>query len=230
MADPIRDLIEMGKKHFEGKNYTRAQSIFLKILKSGRHYPDILNMMGVIQHRDGKFNDAISFFKEALKINPDYTEANLNLAVLLNDLGRYKESKALFTHIKKKSSAKLDPVLKGKVTNLHAALGDIYKAVGMFNEAIIEYQKALKISPTYADIRTKLGICLRDNNQKELSQRTLESTSKDSPKYLQAQIEMGINQFMAGQKTKAVTSWKNVLKKNPNNLVVQMFVQMSGKS
>ncbi len=226
MADPIRELIDAGKKHFEGRNYTRAQSIFLKILKSGRHYPDILNMMGVIQHRDGKFNDAVAFFKEALKINPDYTEANLNLAVLLNDLGKYKESKELFAHIKKKSGTLLDPVLKGKVTNLHATLGDIYKSVGRLDEAIAEYQKALKISPTYADIRTKLGVCFRDGQKKELSQKTLEGTVKDSPKYLQAQIELGIHQFMSGQKSKALTSWKNVLKKNPNHSVVQAFVKL----
>ena len=227
--DSIRDWIETGKKHFEGKNYARAQSFFIKVLKSGRHYPDVLNMMGVIQHRDGKFNDAIAFFKEALKINPDYTEANLNLAVLLNDLGRYKESKELFAHIKKKTSSRLDPVLKGKVSNRHAALGDIYRSVGMFNEAIEEYQKALKISPTYSDILTKLGVCYREHKQPALSQKTLAAATKENPNYLQAQIEMGVNQFIAGQKSKASATWKTILKKNPNHAVVQTFVQMLEK-
>ncbi len=222
--DTTRDVIDAGKKHFEGKNYARAQLLFLKVLKSGRHYPDVLNMMGVIQHRDGKFNDAIAFFKEALKINPDYTEANLNLAVLLNDLGRYKESKELFTRIKKKTSSRLDPVLRGKISNQHAALGDIYRSVGMFEEATQEYEKALKISPTFADIKTKLGVCQREIKQ-SLSQKTLTEITKENPKYLQAQIELGINHYMAGEKSKAQSVWKSVLKKNPHHPVVKVLAE-----
>ncbi len=222
-----KELIQLGKKHFEGKNYVRAQHCFQKVLRTGARYADVLNMMGVIHHMEGKFNDALSSFQEALKLNPQYTEANLNLAVLLNDLGDYKKAKEIYSQVrKKKVPAKLDSILKGKITNLHAELGDLYKAVGFYDAAIGEYEKALKISPTYIDICTKLGVCYRDNNQKELSIRTLKQAVSNYPNYRYAHIQLGMSYFSAGQKPKAVQVWKDVLKKDPTNEMVTMYLRL----
>ena len=42
------------------------------------------------------FRKAQNAFEHALAINPGYTEAALNLAVLYNDLGKYTEAKVAY--------------------------------------------------------------------------------------------------------------------------------------
>ncbi len=227
MKPEMKDLFEAGKKHFEGKNYERAAHYFSKIIRSGARYADVLNMLGVIYHIDGKFNNAIESFEEALKINPNYTEANLNLAVLYNDLGEYKKAKGLYSRVhKRKSSVGLDPIIRGKIANMHAHLGDTYRGVGKYEEAIDEYRKALKICPTFVDIQTKLGISYRENNQKVLSAKELEQAVKEDPSFKHAQIQLGVTYYSMGQRDKAAGAWKEVLKRDKDNEIAKMYLRL----
>lgn len=227
MAAPVKELLEIGKKHFEGRDYLRAEQFLIKVLRSGHRYADVLNMLGVIYHVEGKFNNAIESFEEALRINPNYTEATLNLAVLYNDLGEYKKAKGLYSRLKKaKTSSDLDPILRGKIANLHADLGDIYRGVAKYDEAIEEYKKALKVSPAFHDIRTKLGSAYRENNQKDLSLKELHQVVGKNPAFKAAQIQLGITFYSLGQKQKAAHAWKEVLKRDKDNEVAKMYLRL----
>jgi tetratricopeptide (TPR) repeat protein len=223
----LRELVELGKKHFESRNYARAEQYFQRILKSGARYADVLNMLGIIYHADGKFNNAINSFEEALEINPQYAEATLNLAVLYNDLGEFKKAKALYARIQdRKGSTDLDPILKGKIANMHAHLGDVYRGIGKFADAIDEYKKALKLSPAYADIRTKLGISYRENSQKDLALKEFSETLKHKPGYRAAQVQLGLTYYLSNQKDKASKTWKEALAKDKDNKVVQSYLRL----
>jgi tetratricopeptide (TPR) repeat protein len=233
MPTELRELVEIGKKHFESRNYARAEQYFQKILKSGARYADVLNMLGIIYHADGKFNNAIDSFEEAIAINPNYAEATLNLAVLYNDLGEFKKAKALYARIQdRKGSTDLDPILKGKISNLHAHLGDVYRGIGRYADAIDEYKKALKLSPAFSDIRTKLGMSYREHGQKDLALKEFSETLKHKPGYRSAQVQLGLTHYLAGQKDKAAKTWKEVLAKDKDNKVVQSYLRLceNGKS
>ncbi len=230
MSEQTKEIIQLGKKHFESRNYSRAQNYFLKVLRTGARYADVLNLMGVIYHIEGKFNDAIKAFVEALEINPNYLEASLNLAVLYNDLGEYKKAKELYARVqKRKSPSKLDAVMSGKIANMHAELGDTYRSVNRYPEAIEEYRMALKLCPTFVDIRTKLGMAHRENNQKDLSIKELSEAIHQSPSYRPAFIQLGISYYSAGQKEKAAQTWQNLLKKDKDNEVAKMYLRFCEK-
>jgi len=227
MPTELRELVEIGKKHFESQNYARAEQCFQKIIKSGARYADVLNMLGIIYHADGKFNNAIESFEDALEINPHYAEATLNLAVLYNDLGEFKKAKALYARIQDRHGATdLDPILRGKIANMHAHLGDIYRGIGKFADAIDEYKKALKLCPDYADIRTKLGMSLRDNGQKDQAIKEFTAAIDEKPGFKPARIQLGLTLFLAGQKDKAAKAWKEVLAKDKENKVVLSYLRL----
>lgn len=223
-----KELLELGKRCFDGKNYVRAEQCFSKLLQNGARYADVLNLLGVIYHVEGKFNNAIESFEEALQINPNYTEATLNLTVLYNDLGEYKKAKELYSRIrtqKRSTSSRLDPVLRGKIANQHADLGDTYRANAQYEEAIEEYKKALKVGPAFADIRTKLGITYRENRQNDLSIKELTEAIKQKPAYQSARIQLGVTWFLAGQKKKAAGAWEEVLKKDKDNELARIYLK-----
>lgn len=230
--DNIQELVETGKKCFANRDYTMAERYLRKVLKQNQRYADVYNMLGVICHVEGKFESAIDAFKEALAINPRYTEAILNLAVLYNDLGRYPEAKKLYANLQKKgaqTTQDIEPVLKGKLSNLHADVGDTYRSIGLYKNAAEEYKKALKLNPTYVDIRTKLGIALREEGNLEESLKELKQVMKEDPRYIMARIQLGITHYSAGKLNDAKKEWQAVLKYDPKNESAKMYLRLCEK-
>lgn len=231
MENP-QELVELGKQCFENKDYTRAERYLRQVLNHNNHYADVHNMLGVICHIEGKFDSAIICFKEALKINPHYTEALLNLAVLYNDLGRYQDAKKLYTNLHKKedgSKQDIEPVLKGKLSNMHAEVGDVYRSIGLYKFAIEEYKKALTLNPTYVDIRTKLGVALREEGHFDTSLKELKQVAKEDPRYIMARIQMGVTFYSLKKLKEAKLEWQAVLKQDPENESAKMYLRLCEK-
>ena len=231
--DNTQELVQLGKQCFENKDYLRAERYLRQAVQSHCHYPDVLNMLGVIRHIDGKFEAAIQSFKEALKINPHYTEAVLNLAVLYNDLGRYQDAKKLYGNLRKKEKSSTDdiePVLKGKLSNMHSEIGDVYRSIGLYKFAVEEYKKALALNPAYVDIRTKLGIALRELGQLESSLKELKTVAKEDPRYIMAKIQLGITHYSLKKLSEAKKEWESVLQQDPENESAKMYLRLCQKA
>lgn len=225
----ISEFVTLGKQHFENKEYDRASKYLQKVISMNYKYADVYNMMGVIAHVGGRFASAIRYFQEALELNPTYTEAILNLAVLYNDLGQYDDAKKLYGELKsssKKSSGEIEPVLKGKLSNLHAEIGDIYRSVGLYNHAIEEYSKALKLNPNYFDIRTKLGQAFREEGKLDESVKELSAVIKLKKSYAPALVQLGLTYYTLDKLPNAKKSWKEALDAEPENKYAQMYLKL----
>lgn len=228
--ETIKDVIALGKHYFESKQYQRAEHILCQVIEKHPNYADVLNLLGVINHIDGKFEAAITFFRRALKINPRYTEAILNLAILYNDLGQYAEAKRLYTQLRgqrqKEGGVEVEPVLRGKLSNLHAEIGDIYRSIGLSAHAIEEYRKALHLNPNYHDIRTKLGTALREDGQLAASKKELEGVIKADEGYAPARVQLGVTHYSMGKVDEAKRIWKTVLSQNPADDHAKMYLRL----
>lgn len=227
--ETIDELVSIGKHYFEQKEFKKAEGFLGRVLEKTDRYADVYNMMGVIQHAEGRFTAAIDFFKHALTINPRYTEALLNLAVLYNDLGQYDDAKKLYGQVHKKTKAPkphIEPVLRGKLSNLHANIGDIYRSVGSQKFAIEEYSKALRLNPEYADIRTKLGQCYREDGQLQKAKKELMEALKHKKAYSPARVQLGLTYYAMGKIPEAKKEWKAVLTKNPGNDYANMYLRL----
>jgi tetratricopeptide (TPR) repeat protein len=227
--ESIHDLIATGKQAFEGKEYVKAEECLRKVVQRKPNYADVLNLLGVIHHIEGKFSSSISFFEKALTVNPQYTEALLNLAVLYNDLGRYDDAKKLYKKLrtKKETTHKhIEPVLKGRLSNLHADIGDIYRNLGLNTEAIEEYSKALNLNPKYIDIRTRLAISLREHKEYETAVKELKKVLKQQTAYTDARIQLGVTYYSMGKMAQAKKEWKKVIENDPENESARMYLSL----
>ena len=211
--------------------FDKAQKCFLQLVEKTPYFADVYNMLGVINHSSGQFSDAVVFFEKALKINPKYTEALLNLAVLYNDLGEYKKARKLYAKVQSKSrehkGSKMDPFIRAKLANRHADVGDIYEGIGFYKEAIEEYNKALKLGPNFHDIRCKLATCLREQGKYADAVKEFRKVIKSNPKYHYAQIQLGVTQYAAGKTKEAVKQWNTVLKKVPGHEGAKMYLRLA---
>ncbi len=227
--DTIKQLVALGKQCFDNKQYQKAELYFKKVLSLNDRYADVMNMLGVIHHIEGKFTSAIELFRSALKINPRYTEALLNLAVLLNDLGQYTEAKKLYGQLKthhKEPHRNIEPVLRGKLSNLHSDIGDIYRSIGLYPHSIDEYRKALDLNPGYLDIRTKLAQAYRENGQLTHSLKELKEVVSKNGGYAPARVQLGVTLYSMGKVPEAKKEWKSVIAKDPDNEYAKMYLRL----
>src|SRR5215468_1404977 len=211
MDDRIRELIALGRDHYERGEYDKAERLLTEVTRTARGYADIFNMLGVIYHDQGRYAQAQEAFEQAMRINPSYTEAALNLAVTYNDLGKYHEAKEIYSKAMVRSRGEprsLDPFAKGKIANMHAELGDAYAGLGL------------------ADIRTKLGLALRDMGRAEEALRELRAVKQLNPSFLPGRIHLGVTLYSLGRLDDAVQEWEDVLALDPANRSAKMYVQM----
>src|SRR5260221_13944389 len=153
-------------------------------------------MLGVIYHQQGKLAEAEGMFQEALRINPAYTEAALNLAVTYNDLGKYREAKDVYQSAmaaSRNAPRNLDPFAKGKIANMHADIGAAYHGVGLFEDAVREYQRALTLCPGFVDIRTRLGSTYREMGDIEAAVHEFERVRAENPNFANGRLHLGLS-------------------------------------
>lgn len=229
LMESLKEMILTGKQHFENHQYGQAEEIFRQVIDRNPGFADVHNMLGVIAHAEGKFASAIDHFEKAIEINPRYTEATLNLAVLYNDLGQYEKSKALYKRLTprtNKGDTHVEPVLRGKLSNLHADIGDIYRSIGLYGHAIGEYRKALDLNPHYLDIRTKLGQALREHGFHQDSLLELRNVLKSKAAYSPALIQLGITYYAMNNAPEAMKVWRQALSKDPENQHARMYLRL----
>lgn len=211
--------ITLAKNYLKTRQHDRAEDLLLKIIKKHK-MADVCNLLGVLYSDLGKFNFAEVAFKKALSINPNYMEAALNLAVLYNNLGLPKKSKAIYEHLKKYGAAgrgAMDPMLMSKIANMHAEIGDLYHSVGEYREAIESYSKAVDLCPSYIDVQTKLATCLREARKPKEALKIFRKNQKLAKSYAPFWIALGVTHYAAGKRKDAGKAWDKALKIEPRN-------------
>ena len=229
MEEDLKELLHHGREKFLAKDYAAAEPLLDRVIAMNPAFADVHNMLGVIHHDQGKFAKALESFQEALKINPNYTEAGLNLAVTYNDLGMYHEARAVFARARadnQPAKGDIDPFVKGKLANMHADLGEVYAAITQYDPAIAEYRKALALRPDFADIRVELGKSLRESGRLDESLEELKRAAGDRPRYAPGGVQLGLTYFALTRFAEAKTAWTAVLGYDAENARAKMFLRM----
>jgi tetratricopeptide (TPR) repeat protein len=229
MDDRHRQLIALGHEHYAAGEYDKAEHYLGQVASDGGEFADVHNMLGVIWHAQGRFAEAEGAFERALKINPAYTEAALNLSVTYNDRGKYHKAREVYGHAMQRSSDQprhLDPFARGKLANMHASLGEAYAGVGLYNEAVRELNKALELCPGFVDLRTKLGNVYRDMGEPEAALAEYELVKSEKPDYLPARLALGLALYSLGRRADAVAEWEMVLAAHPDDRRARAYLRM----
>jgi tetratricopeptide (TPR) repeat protein len=231
MQQKLEDLYKQGTEAFEKKDYENAERFLQLILDRNPSFADIQNKIGIIYNQTNRLDLAATAFEKALKLNPGYTEASLNLAITYSDLGMYEKAREVFEKASRfteqannASESSIDPFVKGKLADEHLRIGDIYYELRLLDDAIDEYQKALRLSPNFADIITHLGIALRDKGRYDEAIEQFNRAKQSNPRYIPARLHLGITYYSQGFYGLAEEEWREALVFDPSNSAVRTYL------
>jgi tetratricopeptide (TPR) repeat protein len=229
MDDHIKQLLLLGREHYAKREYAKAEPLLREVAKHTDRFADVFDMLGVMAHSQGAFTLARDWFERALVLNPNYTEAQLNLMVTLNDLGDYAEARKLYGQLRTRGGQReaADAFVKGRIANMHAEISQAYTEVGMQVEAIQELEKAVSLCPNFPDLRTRLGVQYRDAGDHVRALEQFEQAKRDNPDYLQARLMLGVLHLSAGKHEEAEREFAAVLDRDPGNTGARMYRRIS---
>jgi tetratricopeptide (TPR) repeat protein len=231
MDDHLKQLLLLGREHYQKREYDKAEYLLRQVVAKTDRFADVFDMLGVIAHSRGDFALAERYFEKAVGlINPNYTEAQLNLMVTYNDLGKYDAARQIYSLIRNRGAggaAQADPFAKGKIANMHAETAQAYQDAGMTVEAIVELEKAVALCPHFADLRTRLGVLLRDSGNVERAKSQFEAAKEQNPRYVQARVLLGVLLLSGGENDQAIEEFEAVLELEPDNKSAHMYLKIA---
>jgi tetratricopeptide (TPR) repeat protein len=121
-------------------------------------------------HTTGDLEYARDEYRRALDANPNHSGAQLGLAQVMFELGHIEEAIEEFT----KAYALDDMGARDGLVRAHLAQGKRLEEADQANEAILQYEQALNISPTDATTRRRLAAIWMTRGREALATKGLE--------------------------------------------------------
>ncbi len=104
---------------------------------------------GNVYYFDGKYDEALQCFDEAIRLDPNLTEAWYNRGIVLNDLGRHYEAFTAFDECTR---------LNRLNTDAWYNKGNALCHLGKYSEAINAYYQVTWLEPGYENAWFNLGV------------------------------------------------------------------------
>jgi len=121
----------------------------------------------------------------------------------------------------------LDAFTRGKIANLHAAVGDAYLAARRPADAALEFRRALDLSPGFVDVRMKLASALRESGEADGAATELRRAVRDAPAYVPARVALGLACSAGGEVAGAIEQWEEVLRMDPRHRTAQLYLKLA---
>jgi tetratricopeptide (TPR) repeat protein len=230
MDDHLKQLLLLGREHYQKREFDKAEYLLRQVVAETDRFADVFDMLGVIAHGRGDFVLAERHFEKAVGLNPNYTEAQLNLMVTYNDLGKYDRARELYAQIRHRGqggSAQADPFARGKIANMHAEISQAYSDAGMVPDAIRELERAVTLCPEFADLRLRLATLYRDAGSADRAREQLERALESNARYAPARVLLGVLSLSAGDADAAIREFETALEGDPENRSAQMYLRLA---
>jgi len=125
------------------------------------------NNLGLFLAKQGKLDEAIYHYSEALRIRPGYTKAHCNMGIALDSKGNFKEAASHFSEALKRNP---------RFAAAQNGLGLTLAKQGGLEEAIKYFSEAIRIDPGFAEAHSNMGVALmRKGNLKAAIQHFQEA-------------------------------------------------------
>jgi len=162
---------------------------------------------GVACHQQGRTDEAMVYYKKAIKKKPDNAFAYCNMGMIMRSQGKIEEAissykKAIFSY--------------PNYVEAHYNLGNALKEQGKLNEAVASYQKAIYVKPEYALAHYNLGLVLEEQDELNKAFASYQKAISIKPDYAEAHNNLGNVLKAQGKIDEALVSYQKALSIDSN--------------
>ena len=192
---------------FQNRYWANSIALFKHSLDVTKDNDVAHQKLGEALATQGKTDEAIRHYYEALRIKPDLVAARLNLGVTLREEDKINEAMEHFSMV---LQAKPD------CAEAYYELGVTLEKQGNFDAAVKHYSEALRMKPGFAKVHKNLGILLaRQKKDKEAIFHFYEAI-RIGPYNADVYCNLGIIYTNQKNIEKAILHYKKALHLNPN--------------
>jgi Tfp pilus assembly protein PilF len=163
--------------------------------------------LGVALNRNGKGEEAASHYLEAIRINPNFSSTQFNLANYYAARGNKEDA---YRHYQEAIRIRPD------YANAHSNLGVLLASQRNFEEAAAQYEKALRIEPANAGFHYNYGVALANQGRLPEAAGQFRDALALRPNYAEAHNDLGKVLMMEGKTAEAASHFREALRIRPN--------------
>ncbi len=220
---------EDGIEAFEQGEYGKALQLFKTVIKKQPFSAFALRDAGHAAFHLQDFNTALEYYEKAMRILPSLLDAHFNIGLIHMKRGHVND--AMFSFME--TLQHIHPVTPGSyyLGLFHSAesltfqcrlnLGMLFKERGELEKALEQYQLVIVSNPKNILALGSLGDCLMALERFEEAIRVYKKALKTIPEgeeRLNIQSDLGVCFFKQGEMEKAISEFKDVIKKNPDHV------------
>ncbi len=221
--------VELAKERFELQDYYGCLHLLEELVQDGRAFADAHHLMGLSYHLLGQPERALDAFGRALRLNPRYIEAHVHRGIVLGEIGRAGDAAAAFATAREIASDSRGGWSKHHaqmLANLHAGLGEAYAEAGALNEAVEQYQAALRFGPAFHDLRYRLGRLLLEAGRSLEAREEFERVVRARPNAADARAALGLACYVSGDAASAQAIWERLRRDRPDDARARAYLAM----
>ena len=185
-----------------------AEALYRTILASPSPHAIARYGLGLLRTSQGRLQEAIDAYTNAITIRPDYVDAHVNLGAMLLSAGRPEQALAVYQR-----ALGINPENAVLLGNLGKALQDL----GRIEEALAAYRQALACQPDNATAWNNLGAALLEQGAWDECAAALRQSIGLRPEQAVAHANLGSALLHLGQHEEALAACRRAAALQPHS-------------
>lgn len=185
----------------------RAEEFDKKPSNSLTFYDWFLKGVRLIGTEQEMSDEAIKCYSEALRLNPKYSRAHVNLGIIQTKRGAYREAEDQFA----KAIA-----LKPEFSEAHTGLAELNAKMGKKKEAEEEFKLALKYAPDSSEVYNNFGVFLEGEGKFTEAQDNFRKAIEKDKSNHQALNNLASRLMLKGEKLEAARLYREAVTLAPD--------------
>lgn len=167
-----------------------------------------LNQLGVETKRQGRWQEAASYYEEALRLAPKFAEAHYNLGLLWREQGNVAMALACFEQTL---------ALRPDVAAARFELANLFLQMKDFDAAAREYELLVQFAPDFHAARFNLAIVHLERRMWRQAESVLREAIQSCPQDADAWASLGTALREQGSSQQAADAFHEAIRLDPNH-------------